>query len=270
MVGCGSPSADVGVGGAGGASTAGSGGSTAGSGGWPGGGTSGGAADPVLPIDGRWAMFSFEDPVAVELYQEAGSLSGLGCYGGFPTPKLPELSNACRSLSGTVDGRHVQFAFAAENFTYAAKIYASADGQRMSGDFHDTSTWRASAFTWLRIGLDQPWLQRSGQSTATSLALEERSGRYGLEGLVDHYGQLGYIALYGHLGTIASSLGAFWETELTWNEAEQTLVAGPVAETGPDLATKLVLHFAGHTLVSVEAVLPSGNVSTFRAVSSVQ
>jgi hypothetical protein len=170
---------------------------------------------PVLPALGLWhrnlpaCAVSTPTPVAVELSQEAGSLSGLGCYGGLPTPKLPELSSACRPLSGTVDGRHVQFAFAAESFTYAANVYASADGQRTSGDFHDTATWRASAFTWLRIGPDQPALQRSGQSTATSLALEERSGRYQLEGLVDHYGQLGYIALYGHLGTIASSLGLF-------------------------------------------------------------
>jgi hypothetical protein len=61
-------------------------------------------------------------------------------------------------------------------------------------------------------------------------------------------------------------LGAFWQTEIAWNDAEQTLVAGPVAETAPDIATQLTLHFAGETFVSVDALFPSGEKRTLRAV----
>jgi hypothetical protein len=225
----------------------------------------GGVGEAVPPLDGRWAMFSFEDPVAVELSEEAGVLSGLGCYGGLPSPGFPDVFGSCQKLGGTADGRHIQFSFAAEGFTYAANVYASADGQRMAGDFHDTATWRAAAFTWLRIGTDYPWLRQSHEPTALSMALEARSGRFGLEGLVDRYDKPGYLAIYTSTRTIVGSLGAFWQTEIVWNEAEQTLVAGPVAETAPEIATQLTLHFSGLTFVSVDAVFPSGEERTLHA-----
>jgi hypothetical protein len=225
-------------------------------------GGAGGAAEPVPPIEGRWAMFSFEDPVGVELFEEAGVLSGIGCYGGLPTPGFPDVGDSCQPLTGTADGRHLQFAFSPP---YAANIYASTDGQRMAGDFHDTGTWHASAFTWLRIGTDYPWLRQSKEPTAVGLALEAHSKTYGLEGLVDHNDRPGYLAIYGHFRTIAGTLGAFWETEMKWNEAERTLVAGPVPETAPDIATQLTLHFGVTELVSVDAVFSSGETRTLQA-----
>lgn len=228
-------------------------------------GGAGGAAEAVPPLDGRWAMFSFEDPVAIDLSEEAGVLSGLGCYGGLPSPGFPEVGGSCRPIIGTVAGRHLQFSFAAEIAPYAANVYASADGQRMAGDFHDTGTWQANAFAWLRIGTDDPWLRQSLEPTALSVALQARSGRFGLAGLVDHYDRPGYLAIYGSMRSIAGTLGAFWETEIAWNEAEQTLVAGPVAETAPEIATQLTLHFEGATFVSVDAVFPSGETRTLQA-----
>jgi hypothetical protein len=255
-LGCGSTASNSdpgGVGAAGGSAAGGSaagGSAAAGAGdGSAAAGVGGEVAEAVPPLDGRWAMFSFEDPVAVELSEEAGVLSGIGCYGGLPSPEFPDVLGSCQKLAGIANGRHIQFSFAAENYTYAANVFASADGQRMAGDFHDTATWRAAAFAWLRIGADYPWLRQSHEPTASSMALEARSGRFGLEGLVDRYDKPGYLAIYSSTRSIAGSLGAFWQTEIVWNEAEQTLVAGPVAETAPEIATQLTLHFSGLTFV---------------------
>jgi hypothetical protein len=43
--------------------------------------------------------------------------------------------------------------------------------------------------------------------------------------VVDHLGGAGRLRVFGYFRTVVSTLGAFWETEMTWNEAEQTLVA---------------------------------------------
>jgi len=215
-------------------------------------------------------MFSFEDPVGIELSVSNGVLSGLGCYGGLPTTLLPELARYCRPLAGTAEGRHLQFSFLAEQITYAADVYASSDGQRMAGDFRDTSGSWHSSFTWLRAADDYPWLRKSSEPSAVGLALEALSSGgsvYELEGLVDHFGRPGILFLYGAGGTVVGTLGAFWETEMTWNDAEQTLVAGPVPETALDLATQLTLHFNGPFLLSVDAIFPSGEARTFVARS---
>jgi hypothetical protein len=182
-----------------------------------------------------------------------------------PTTLHPYLANYCRPLSGTAEGRHLQFGFLAEQYTYAADVYASADGQRMAGDFRATSSSWYSSFTWLRAADDYPGLRPSSERSALVLALEARGSGYELEGLVDHLGRPGRLEVYGYSPAVASTLGAFWETEMAWNEAEQTLVAGPVPETAADLATQLTLHFGGLTLVSVDAVFPSGEARTFAA-----
>ncbi|HEX2873817.1 MAG TPA: hypothetical protein VHP33_21320 [Polyangiaceae bacterium] len=264
LVGCGSTDANGGAGAAG----QGAGSSGAAQGGDAGaGGDGGGEAEPVPSLDGRWAMFSFEDPVGVELSEESGVLSGQGCYGGLPTPNHPEIPSTCQPLTGTASGRHVQFAFAAETYTYAANVYVSADGQRMAGAFRASGGWGVSPFSWLRIGANDGWMPRAEPASAVSLALEERSNWYELEGLVDVDGTPGRIDIlgYGQFRALAGTLGAFWESEMTWNEAEQTLVAGPVPETSPELPTQLTLRFQSTALVSVDAVFPSGDTTTFQA-----
>jgi hypothetical protein len=273
LVACGSAPSYAGdgrsAGGAPGGTTGASGasGSTSGHGG---GGAAGAPTEPVPPLVGRWAIFTFEDPVGIELSEEAGVLSGLGCYGGLPTTAFPDLRNYCAPLRGSAEGRHVQFDFRAEGYTYAANVYASADGQRMAGDFHDTGSWHSHAFTWLRVGPEDPWLHQPDEPTAAGAALANRDGKYALQGLVEEDGRPGYVMIYGYFRTIAGSLGAFWETEMTWNEAERTLVAGPVAATDPDLATQLTLHFGAASLLSVDAVFPSGKTATFEAAPFVQ
>lgn len=269
LAGCGSTDARGGSGGA--PQVADSGGAGQGSSAGAG-GDAGGAAEPAPPLEGRWAMFAFEDPVGVELSEESGVLSGQGCYGGLPTPNHPEIPSTCRPLTGTASGRHVQFAFAAETYTYAANAYVSADGQRMAGAFRASGGWGASPFSWLRVGADDGWMPRAEPASAVALALEERSGWYELEGLVDLDGKPGRIDLlgYGQFRAVAGTLGAFWESEMTWNEAEQTLVAGPVPETSPELPTQLTLRFQSTTPVSVDAVFPSGDTTTFQVVPLTQ
>ena len=48
-----------------------------------------GAAGEATNIAGRWAMFTFEDPVGVELSEAEGALSGQGCAGGVPSLNDP-------------------------------------------------------------------------------------------------------------------------------------------------------------------------------------
>jgi hypothetical protein len=232
------------------------------------GGDADGGPEPVPPLDGRWAMFAFEDPVGVVLSEELGVLSGQGCYGGLPTPNHPELPSTCQPLTGMASGRHVQFAFAALSYTYAANVYVSADGQRMAGAFRATGGWGVSPFSWLRIGADDGWMPSAEPASAVALALEERRGWYGLEGLVDGDGNPASLGILGSVQfrALAGTLGAFWESEMTWNEAEQTLVAGPVAETSPELPTQLTLRFQSTAPVSVDAVFPSGDTTTYQVV----
>src|SRR6187551_2612348 len=88
----GTPSATGGAVGSGGGPSAtggapaGSGGEAAGTGGATGiAGAGGGSIVTPIDISGRWGMFDFEDPVGVQLMQDAdGRLTGRGCAAGAP------------------------------------------------------------------------------------------------------------------------------------------------------------------------------------------
>jgi hypothetical protein len=66
---------------------------------------------PTLDISGRWALFNFEDPVGVQLFQNGNSLTGRGCDVGTP-PANPEVEpNLCGDIEGNVTGNQTYFEF---------------------------------------------------------------------------------------------------------------------------------------------------------------
>src|SRR5882724_3455653 len=148
----------------------------------------------------------------------------------------------------------------------------------MAGRFHDTAEWGAP-FSWLRIGPADRWLPAASagaprdvvQMASTDYVLSpvgapppgvELSG----PGFDAYF--LGFGFAHGRGAVVLGTLGAFWESELSWNAADQVLMAGPVPITSPNIPTTLRLHFAspsGSTLVDVEATMPSGLVYRFSA-----
>ncbi len=246
----------------GGASGGGSGGASAA-------GAGGADAEPiglVSDLETIWAMFAFEDPVAIELWARAHQLSGAGCFAGRALQPL-EGFDTCKMLSGTIDGRHLQFSFPADRYTYSADVYISSDQQRMAGKFHDVGGWEIAPTAWLPLGANDRWLPAPDEPAALKRALESRAGDYDLKAVENPAGELLHLSLLSgsSRGVIFGSLGAFWGTEVSWNEDEQILTAGPVPETAPDLPTQLTLHFDAEQLMQVEALAPSGEVHAYTA-----
>jgi hypothetical protein len=259
--------ADAGSGGAAASNNGASGGGASG-GGSSGGGSGGADAEPIglVPnVQTLWGMFAFEDPVAIELSASTYQLFGMGCFGG-RVVEPQEGFNTCQILNGTIEGRHLEFSFRADLYTYAADVYISSDQQRMAGKFHDTGGWRPEPTAWLPLGANDRWLSAPDEPAALKLALGSRVGDYDLEAVENPAAELLHLSLSdSSRGVIFSSLGAFWGTEVSWNEEEQILTAGPVPETVPDLPTQLTLHFDAELLVQVEALAPSGEVRAYTA-----
>ncbi len=65
---------------------------------------------------------------------------------------------------------------------------------------------------------------------------------------------------------VTADLGAFWATEMSWQENEQILTVGPVSPTAPELPVSLTLRFNGLNLSEVEATVPSGTRYQFQAM----
>jgi hypothetical protein len=234
-------------------------------------------AAATVDISGRWAMFAFEDPVAVEITQNGNTLSGTGCYAGLPTPDDPSLpSSFCAGLTGVIEGRHAQFAFASAWAPYAADVFASADGQRMAGRFHDVDAW-GSPYAWLRIGPTDRGLPTPAPGGLEDV-VQTLSGEYvlsplgapppGVELSASTPNQYVLsVRVLGHAALVLGTLGAFRAGELSWNATEQVLVAGPVPLTSPNLPTEVRLHFDGSSLVDVQATMPSGTAYRFSATA---
>jgi len=253
----------------GGASGGGASGGGASGGGASGGGASGGAhAEPIglVPdVQTLWGMFAFEDPVAIELRASAHQLFGVGCFAGRALDQ--QGPNTCDPLNGTIDGRHLEFSFPAGQYTYAADVYISSNQQRMAGKFHDTGGWRTDPTAWLPLQANERWLSEPAELEALKTALESRAGAYDLQAIDDPAAEPLHLRVAGaaQASIIFSSLGAFWATEVSWNEQEQLLTAGPVPETVPDLPIQLTLRFDGELLLRVEALAPSGEVRAYAA-----
>lgn len=220
-----------------------------------------------LDVSGRWAMFAFEDPVAVELQQSGDVLAGNGCCSGLGADRG---FNCCGLVTGRIAARRAAFEFSFgsvdEPYVYATDAYVSADGRRMAGTFSRIT----SSVAWVRIGPGDTWLPNSPTTIDLMVA---RSGGYMLAVSDAPVGGTDFSAQEMHRvhigsGFVFGALGSYWAGEMTWSADQQTLVVGPVPETAPGLPVQLRLHFAADTLTSVEATMASGLRYTFQAVAA--
>lgn len=211
-------------------------------------------------------------------------MGGQGCFEGLPQPgdsPLPFVS--CSPIyAGSAVGNHVQFSFHVNagipGLYYAADAFVSADGRRMAGKFHDTGQWGGPT-AWLRISPTDRWLPTvPGPSLAA--AFTPRNGQYDLTlkagaataGQEFEPGRIYQLRLqndFNDTPMIFGDLGAFWMTEMSWQEQPQVLRVGPVPATDPSLPVALNLHFEGTVLDEVEATTPSGATYVFAAAPHV-
>jgi hypothetical protein len=232
-------------------------------------GTSGAAGESGAPnaepdISGDWAMFGFEDPVAVSLVQHENVLTGYGCCAG-----LGETGNCCGPIKdGWIAEGRAHFAFAVTDFDdYVADVVVSSDAARMAGEFEglgDSTTTTA----WTRISSGDIWLTHDDASLRD--AVEARVAGYALKlGEVDgdeFSSDRSYevvLAMYGTLPLLYGDFGPYWAGEMTWQADQETLAIGPVPTTLSTLPTALAFRFSDTLLVSVEATMPSGNDYVF-------
>jgi hypothetical protein len=212
-----------------------------------------GAAVTVPAVTGNWAMFFFEDPVAVQLEQREGLLDGFGCCAGLDAT----LASCCGSLSGSLSGNHAAFAFDAGSsaYVYSTDVTVSADGQRMGGTFGVNGPGDLNV-AWVRI--DGTYLGSPPEALLETL--NSRVGEYELRldsDFGDRFDRFDSFAIriLAH-GFIMSSLGPFYWNEMSWNPDTQVLTAGPVPATAPSFATELELEFTGYVLTRVSAHYP--------------
>jgi hypothetical protein len=234
--------------------------------------------EPPADVVGRWAQFGTDDANAVELVQNAGVLSGSGCLMGLPAPTDPD-HHYCADLVGKVQGQRVTFAYEPDGAHEGADLWVSADGRRMAGRHSFDGTWWGPV-GWLRFGKDEIFLPNFGKpEEPITLALRAHVGIWALEQVsgppaifVGRTDQGAYLNIPSDVkgGFVFGTLGAFWQDEMTWNEAEQTLSVGPVPETVPGLPTQLLLHFEGGSLQAVEATRADGKLLSFAAKPFVQ
>jgi hypothetical protein len=212
-------------------------------------------------IPGRWALFSFDDPVGVKLVQTDGNLVGSGCAAG--TPPLGNLPSFCGDLVGKVEGNQATFGFSFEGYRYVAETLISVDGTRMTGRFHAVD-WIDYPTAWLRVPENATYLEMMG----TLLEPEELAGWYDLE-LVEADGgeyQAGIkYPLHYSRRSIAGALGCFWGTEASDPALGSPIRVGPVPATSPELPTDLQIEFADAGLRDVRATTASGHVYSFTA-----
>ena len=246
------------------------------------GGVGGGKAEdgqPAPNIDGEWALLGFEDPLAVQLTQSHVVLTGIGCLAGLASPRDASPPFPCHPIvDGTIVGNRVHFAFE----PYSTDVTASANGDRMTGTLNGSS----GHITWLRVNYPDPWLANTaGQGLRE--AVEIRARAYGLIpaanapasgpdfvpnqtyrfSLSTHYNFGGQTSTADRSSPmVTGDLGAFWATEMSWQENEQILTVGPVSPTAPELPVSLTLRFNGLNLGEVEAIMPSGTRYQFQAL----
>lgn len=228
---------------------------------------SGPGATPELDINGTWAMFGFEDPVAVDIEQRGSVLSGKGCFLGLEVDGVPHPLGPCTPLTGRIVNGRAEFAFMALEYRYAADAFVAKSGDRMAGRFHGVSSWYGPT-AWLRIDPSQRWLAHDKR---LGTALREHQGSYDLtldpsNAPGDAFSTDRSYAL--SLGVNASplifgDLGAFWASEMAWREP--TLTIGPVPATHPELPVALELRFRDTVLHEVTATMPEGERYVFTA-----
>ncbi len=218
----------------------------------------------AVDISGRWGMFSFEDPVGVQLFQDGTKLTGRGCAAGAP-PLNDELTGLCGDIRGSVHGRKASFGFPISfggSYYYAADVTVSTDVRRMAGHFHAVQD-LSYPMAWLHAADDEAWLPRSNEP---EIQEDPLLGWYTLtlsDGDGDEYtAQVSYSLSYTGR-SIYGDLGAFWVTEIVSTPGE--VKAGPVAPTVLELPIELFLQGDAGGVAQVHAITGTGHDYFFAA-----
>jgi hypothetical protein len=140
--------------------------------------------------------------------------------------------------------------------------------------------------TWLRVNHPDPWLSNTAaqglreaveiRARTYSLILAANSPAFGPDFVPNHTYPFSLSTHYNFGGQtstanrsspmVTGDLGAFWATEMSWQETEQILTVGPVSPTAPELPVSLTLRFNELNLSEVEATIPSGTRYKFQAL----
>jgi hypothetical protein len=219
---------------------------------------------PVVDITGRWGMFLFEDPIAVDIVQSGNTLSGLGCDAGLPDPALGGWQ-LCAPLTGTIEADRASFGFSIPGFSFRASVTVSHDAKRMAGEFDDVigSQFKSS---WLRLADDQRGLPGSHsespllpfQGNYELRLIEPLSPGTGFDPL--HTYVVTYLPAWGLYG----DLGAFYYTEISAEPATNgPILVGPVPATDPALPVSIRFDREGSVLTHATVVDVRGVVSEF-------
>jgi hypothetical protein len=254
-------------------------------------------APPPMPlppiatlVSGRWGVLQqYSESDAVTLEERGGTLSGTGCSGYLPPEGEGGFPGTCGPLTGDIARRRVRFQFQVDfdgGLTFAADLYASADGQRMAGRYFvafmknaplDGPGWHSEPTAWGRLAPTESWFARAAWPPELDAAWAMGSPESGYDlTLVDDPGngddfspQRSYRL--AQLGSgLVGDLGAFLPNELSFAKAPSgettTISAGPVPETAPGLAVALKLDLLEGALVRVQATMASGKSYAFAAV----
>ena len=237
----------------------------------------GGVAQTHALVSSDWMMQGFEDPVAISLGRHIGCFTWLPVYGG-----SEDDCGTLRSLGG--EGRRMTFAMTFNGFgsglvTYAADVYQSQDGTRMAGRFISFSartgdvplppadTWPLGYAWFPLINSNQsggkqllPFSRRLDElpvpERAVALRLDETEPSGGeLERQKDYWFALRDT---GRGISLVGDLGAYFDTEISWDAATQTLLAGPVAETFPGYPIALAISYVDGRVQGALAGTASG------------
>ncbi len=216
---------------------------------------------PAVDISGRWGMFTFDDPVGVQLFQNGAELAGLGCASGVPPLTEPLGVDYCGGIVGSVDAHFARFVFTFRagdaTVSYRSDVTVSANGQRMAGSFRAFDD-QPRPMAWLRVPDGEPWLDSNAFEPNQPLI-----GHYSLwlkeaiDGGTEYSGSQPYGLRYTEQG-ISGALGSFWLTELKRRSPEGPIDVGPVPATLPTLAVAMTLELDGGALVLVRASTASG------------
>jgi hypothetical protein len=221
---------------------------------------------PTVDITGRWGMFMFEDPIAIDIVQSGNALSGLGCDAGLPDPKVGG-AELCAPLTGTVEGNRASFGFDIPGYRFRATVIVSQDANRMAGEFHDVIG-NAFKSSWLRLGEDERGLPGRFSESPMVLDLlnsyelrliESLSPGTSFDPLLTY--EVTYLPHWGLYG----DLGVFYYTEITGEqEAAGPILVGPVPATNPALPLSIRFDRDGSILTHAVAVDVHGVVSEFQ------
>jgi hypothetical protein len=224
---------------------------------------------PLVDISGRWGMFLFEDPVALDVVQNGNRITGLGCDAGLPDLEADSAhtSDYCAPLRGEVEADRAWFAFDISAYAFRAEVTVSRDASRMAGEFLDIFGQRFKS-SWLRLRNEETALVRRSKRDQAAI-----DGRYDLRlmGSVSSESsfdplrtyEITYIAAYGIYG----DLGAFYYTEISGDETPSgPLLVGPVPATDPTVPVSIRFDRNAWQLTHATVADVHGVVSEFEVL----